>query len=119
MSTKVTVELLMLKAEPFACLRRRPQSKTVATGAPLMTSDGASLMRTVVSLKTPELRYTCETPTSLTAYEMVRQIKVVLQFASLPLTGSTRTDTLGAAAAGGRADKRQTRPIIGVQATSA
>jgi hypothetical protein len=29
-----------------------------------MTSDGVSAMRTVVSLKTPELRSTSETPTS-------------------------------------------------------
>jgi len=64
MSANVTVELLMLKAAPFACPRRRLQSKTVAAGAPLMTSDGVSVMRTVVSLKTPEVRSTCETPTS-------------------------------------------------------
>ena len=64
MSANVTVELLMLKAAPFVCPRRRLQSKTVAAGAPVMTSDGVSVMRTVVSLKTPEARSTCETPTS-------------------------------------------------------
>jgi hypothetical protein len=64
MSTIVTVELLMLKAAPFACSVRRLQSKTVAAGAPLMTSDNVSAMRTVVSLKTPEVRSTSETPTS-------------------------------------------------------
>jgi hypothetical protein len=64
MSANVTVELLMLKAAPLVCSGRRLQSKTVAPGAPLTTRDGVSVMRTVVSLKTPELRCTCETPTS-------------------------------------------------------
>jgi hypothetical protein len=52
----VTVELMMLKADPFVCPERLLQSKTVSNGMPLMTSDGASLMLTVVSLNTPELR---------------------------------------------------------------
>jgi hypothetical protein len=50
---------------------------------------------------------------------MVRQTNVVLQIASLPLTGSTCTETLGAAAADGSADKKQKKPMIDAQATSA
>ncbi len=50
---------------------------------------------------------------------MVRHIKVVLQVASLPLTGSTCTETLDEAAADGSADKKQKKPIIDEHATNA
>ena len=50
---------------------------------------------------------------------MVRQTNVVLQIASLPLTESTCTETLGAAAAVGSADKKQKKPIIDEQAINA
>ncbi len=53
----VTVELKMLKAAPTVA-RRRLQSKTVAEGTPLMTSDKMLLMLTVDSLKVPALRDT-------------------------------------------------------------
>jgi hypothetical protein len=53
----VTVELTMLKAGP-AVARRRLQSKKVAAGTPLMTSDETLLMLTVDSLNVPALRDT-------------------------------------------------------------
>jgi hypothetical protein len=53
----VTVELTMQTAGP-AVARRRLQSKKVAAGTPLMTSDETLLMLTVDSLKVPALRDT-------------------------------------------------------------
>jgi hypothetical protein len=50
---------------------------------------------------------------------MVRHINVVSQIASLPLTGSTCTETLGTAAADGSANKKQKKPMIGEQANNA
>ena len=62
----VTVELTMLKAAPVGTTRRL-QSKTVADGTPLMTSDATLLMLTVDSLNGPELRDTNEAPMLCTA----------------------------------------------------
>ena len=58
MPVKVTVELDMLKAAPEVCPMRRLQSKKVADGTPLITTDSTLLMLTVVSLNTPEMRFT-------------------------------------------------------------
>ena len=58
MSVKVTVELNMQKAASEVCPRRRLQSKNVADGTPLITTDSTLLMLTVVSLNMPEMRFT-------------------------------------------------------------
>jgi hypothetical protein len=58
MPVKVTVELNMLKAASEVCTRRRLQSKKVADGTPLITTDSTLLMLTVFSLNTPEMRFT-------------------------------------------------------------
>ncbi len=57
----VTFEFTILRAAPVVA-RRRLQSKTVADGTPLMTSDGTLLMSTVDSLNAPALRYTYDAP---------------------------------------------------------
>ncbi len=55
----VTLEFTMLKAAPaIAAPMRWLQSKNVATGEPLMTSDKLPFMSTADSLKMPGLRYT-------------------------------------------------------------
>ena len=55
----VTLEFRMLKAAPaIAAPMRWLQSKKVAAGEPLMTSDALELMSMADSLKMPGLRYT-------------------------------------------------------------
>ena len=108
----VTVELVMLKAEPVVCPSRRLQSKMEAEATPLTTSDAALLMLTVDSLNTPALRLTCEAPTCSIAYAMVRQINFAAHEESSPVRGSTRTEIPAAAAAVDHVDATKTHAII-------
>jgi hypothetical protein len=64
MPMNVTLEFVMRKAAPVVGCCRRPQSKRVDEGTPLMTRDTMLLMLTVDSLKIPALRFTWEAPTT-------------------------------------------------------